>query len=613
MRLTYLILFLTLIGFQTPIKAQEYLWPTDSGTYLSATFGETRSAHFHAGLDIKTWGREGYRVFAARDGILYRLLVTERGYGNAIYLKHPDNTFTTYAHLQRFNSSFQALADSVRLQNYTFEMDENYESQSIPVKKGDVIGYTGSTGIGPPHLHFEIRDSLDKPINALSADFPIKDDIPPVFSSLIIEPISKDSRVNGKPVSYFINARNSENEHSYSFGNVRTKESVGLAVNVYDQANDVYNAYAIHQLTLMQGADTLFHEELSSFDFAQEEEMFLDRIAPFGSDKRGHQRLYGKDGHNNPFYLIDRDDAQITASKDEPTTYTIIAQDYFGNTSSAKVTIIHDSTVINNSKASGWLSPQDWYWTEDWFSPDQISTINFEDLNGYKLSPDHKLILNQSGQNPMEFLKLRADSSYKIDSKDRNLRLRFNANTFFDTLMIATNKEEDISSSTVISILPGNTPLKKEFIMEYFLGDKFETGKKYGFYRIDPEDGDLSYVDSQLRGKTLVGFPNEFGDFKIMGDEKPPQISNLRLVNTEYGKWFVVVEAIDEESGIDSSDAVFKVNGIRGIAEYDYEEELLRYYHPDFNPESRNTVSISIKDKAGNVTLFSDMVTISGQ
>ncbi|HKK24425.1 MAG TPA: M23 family metallopeptidase, partial [Gracilimonas sp.] len=296
MRVSFLTLILIIAGIQVNVQAQEYLWPTDSGTYLSATFGETRSAHFHAGLDIKTWGREGYRVFAARDGILYRLLVTERGYGNAIYLKHSDNTFTTYAHLQRFNSEFQQLADSIRMQDHSFEMDSNFEVLAIPVNKGDVIGYTGSTGIGPPHLHFEIRDSLDKPINALHANFSIKDSLPPVFSSLIVEPITDKSRINHKPVSYF--KRPQMIDDDYHFGTVEINGKAGLAVNVFDKADDVYNAYAIHQLTLIQGTDTLFHEVLDSFYFDQEEEMFLDRIAPFGSHKRGHQRLYGKDGHN---------------------------------------------------------------------------------------------------------------------------------------------------------------------------------------------------------------------------------------------------------------------------------------------------------------------------
>lgn len=613
MRVIFLILFLFSSVSLNMVYAQNYLWPTDSGTYLSATFGETRSAHFHAGLDIKTWGREGYRVFAAKDGILYRLAVTERGYGNAIYLKHPDNTYTTYAHLQRFNSEFQSLADSVRIQDHSFEMDVNFESDAIPVKKGEVIGYTGSTGIGPPHLHFEIRDSLQNPINALSADYPIKDDLPPVFSSIIIEPLSKESRVEQKATSLYKRVQKSGN--GYDFGTVEMDGIAGLAVNVYDQANDVYNAYAVHQLTLIQGTDTLFHEVLDSFQFEQEEEMFLDRIAPFGSEKRGHQRLYGKEGHNNPFYLIDKKESRIEAPS-KPTTYTIVAQDYFGNTSTANVTLIKDSTFAtydSNSESSDWLNPNEWYWSENWFSPDQHSTLSFKDLGGLFLSSDHKLVHQPDNDSAFEFLRVKPDSNYRIDTGDKDLRIRFKPNTFFDTTLIATARTLNADSNRVVSILPGNAPLKKNYMIEYFLGDHFEEDQKYGFYRIDPEDGDLSYVDSELKGKTLWGFPSEFGNFEIVADNEPPTLFDMKLMRTDYGKWFITVKATDELSGIDSSSAIFEVNDERGIAEYDYEEELIRYYHPDFTPENENSVRLFVKDKAGNEIEMVSSLPLTGQ
>src|SRR5690625_6282016 len=38
-----------------------YLWPTDASHQLSSTFAETRSAHLHAGIDIRTFGRDGFR------------------------------------------------------------------------------------------------------------------------------------------------------------------------------------------------------------------------------------------------------------------------------------------------------------------------------------------------------------------------------------------------------------------------------------------------------------------------------------------------------------------------------------------------------------------------
>ena len=47
-----------------------YRWPIDGSRHLSGTFGETRSTHFHSGIDIKTWGREGYPVLASEKGYI---------------------------------------------------------------------------------------------------------------------------------------------------------------------------------------------------------------------------------------------------------------------------------------------------------------------------------------------------------------------------------------------------------------------------------------------------------------------------------------------------------------------------------------------------------------
>jgi murein DD-endopeptidase MepM/ murein hydrolase activator NlpD len=114
-----------------PSKDINYLWPTNASDYMSATFGETRSAHFHAAIDIGTWGREGYDVYAARDGLLYRIGVSPYGYGNVIYLQHEDETFTVYAHLQDFNPQIRAVVDSVRFQNYAHSFDRVLSEKGI--------------------------------------------------------------------------------------------------------------------------------------------------------------------------------------------------------------------------------------------------------------------------------------------------------------------------------------------------------------------------------------------------------------------------------------------------------------------------------------------------
>ena len=44
-------------------------WPLDlKPAALTSTFGETRSSSFHAGVDLKTWGKTGYPVYAVADG-----------------------------------------------------------------------------------------------------------------------------------------------------------------------------------------------------------------------------------------------------------------------------------------------------------------------------------------------------------------------------------------------------------------------------------------------------------------------------------------------------------------------------------------------------------------
>lgn len=606
MRLFLLIAF-SLTFIPQTLQAQEYLWPTDSGQYLSSTFGETRSAHFHAGLDIKTWGREGYRVFASREGKLYRLLITERGYGKAIYLKHPDNTYTVYAHLQRFNDKFQALADSIRMTDHSFEMDETFEDHAIEVKQGDIIGYTGSTGIGPPHLHFEVRDSLQNPVNALTTNLEVKDNIPPVFSTLIVEPLSKKSRINGKPVSKQVRAQRKDG--IYDFGEIKLTGEAGLAVNVYDQANDVYNAYAVYSLALLHEADTLFYQELRKFTFKNEQEMFLDRIAPFGSDRRGHQRLYGKEGNSNPFYLIQKPDAQIKATEGSQ-EYTIVATDFFGNTSTATLTITSD-TLSKSTLKTQRLPLQEWYWHEDWASPDLNSTIDLtKDLNGIKWT-ESQIILRNDSMPDTHFSRIVKAKSEKIDTPNRQLSLRFKEYSFFDTLTVASSFSI-IDEQVHLSIQPEMLAMRSDFHLSFYLDEIFEPDNNYRLFRKNRSREKLSYVDSELRGRTVHAYPSELGEFVIKPDNEAPKISDLSFYKTDYGKWLAKVHLKDDLTGIESSSALFVINGIRGIAEYDYEEELLIYYHPNFIPEEINTVEIKVEDKAGNSTSFSEEHRIPG-
>lgn len=110
------------------------IWPVRG--YLSSTYGYrndpfTGDRAMHFGVDVST--PAGRPVVATADGVV--LYAARRGtYGNVVVIDHKFDRMTRYAHLSKF-----AVRSGAR------------------VKRGDVIGYVGSTGRSrAPHLHYEV-------------------------------------------------------------------------------------------------------------------------------------------------------------------------------------------------------------------------------------------------------------------------------------------------------------------------------------------------------------------------------------------------------------------------------------------------------------------------
>jgi hypothetical protein len=88
---------------------------------------------FHAGMDFTA--PSGTDIYATGDGTIASVISSRRGLGNHIVINHGFGYSSVYAHLDRFN---------VRA--------------GQKVKRGDVIGFVGSTGTSvAPHLHYEIK------------------------------------------------------------------------------------------------------------------------------------------------------------------------------------------------------------------------------------------------------------------------------------------------------------------------------------------------------------------------------------------------------------------------------------------------------------------------
>ena len=167
---------------------------------MSGDFGEIRSNHFHSGLDLRTGGKEGIKVYAPADGYVSRINISAYGGGKVLYITHPNGYKTVYMHLSAFCGDIGKLVRNYQYANHTFTMDIDLPPDSLPVKQGQLVALTGNTGgSGGPHLHYEIRYAEnDQPINPLYFGVPYSDPIAPTIEAIKLYPADPTTTINGK-------------------------------------------------------------------------------------------------------------------------------------------------------------------------------------------------------------------------------------------------------------------------------------------------------------------------------------------------------------------------------------------------------------------------------
>ena len=151
--------------------------PLDIPLVLSGTFAELRGNHFHGGIDIKTQGRSGLKIYSVAAGYVSRIAVNPYGYGNALYLRHPEGYTTVYGHLNAFYPELEAWVEE-QLRDRSKNDGNLYPSpEQFKVTRGQQVAFSGNTGGSfGPHLHFEIRDTkTEEPLNPLKFGIEVKD------------------------------------------------------------------------------------------------------------------------------------------------------------------------------------------------------------------------------------------------------------------------------------------------------------------------------------------------------------------------------------------------------------------------------------------------------
>lgn len=137
--------------------ASDYLWPLPDSRTLTGGFADSRTDHFHGGVDLRA--RTPLPVIAPTDGWVERISVNPAGYGLTLYYRLADGNTAVFGHLSRYEPELQALVRDSQLVAETYHVDFSFEepAQAPSYRKGDILCFTGSSGRGPAHLHFEVR------------------------------------------------------------------------------------------------------------------------------------------------------------------------------------------------------------------------------------------------------------------------------------------------------------------------------------------------------------------------------------------------------------------------------------------------------------------------
>jgi hypothetical protein len=220
-----------LMVFAASSYGKDLLWPLPDHQVLTGGFADSRPDHFHGGVDVHT-GPEKLPVVAPADGWIERIAVTPPGYGRTLYFRLPDGHTAVFAHLNRFAPPLETLLRDSQLVVGTSRVDLIYETPSPErqLKRGDLIAYSGDTGSGPAHFHFEMREDAVQ-IDPL-AFFSVEDKTPPTIS--ILQWIGLNEfypTTGGHPL-----ARKRSGEKIQDFGAIHSFEPIAIYVRATDES-----------------------------------------------------------------------------------------------------------------------------------------------------------------------------------------------------------------------------------------------------------------------------------------------------------------------------------------------------------------------------------------
>lgn len=339
-----------------PVDPNYYAVPVKIPAFLAGNFAELRPNHFHAGIDIKTQGRTGIPVFAAADGFIARIAISPTGYGNALYINHPNGTTTVYGHLESFAKPIEDYIRRIQYEKETFAIDQTIPEDLFPVKKGEQIAKSGNTGSsGGPHLHFEIRRTKEEIIlNPLQFNMPVKDKMKPLIQALFIYPVSDDASVSGKQTRQRFETIQAGNNYQLKLNKaIPVHGEIGFGIQSVDLLDGSPNKCGIYSIRLLVDNRIIYSFKMD--DLVMNESKYVNSHMDYAYAIQSGQRIYRtwlEPGNHLEIYDSVENNGLFQATDQKTHQVNFEVRDVYGNASnlvfkvqSQKITVAQKETM----------------------------------------------------------------------------------------------------------------------------------------------------------------------------------------------------------------------------------------------------------------------------
>lgn len=555
----YFIFFVTTLLLIPVLAAQErypqdaFTPPLDVPLILSGTFGESRSDHFHFGIDLKTQQREGLPILAIADGTVTRIKISHWGYGKSLYVTHPNGYTSVYAHLQRYSSEIEAYIKKMQYQKKSYEIELFPDSGMFRVTQGSTLGYSGNTGTSTgPHLHFEIRNSgTQKPSNPLLYGYTVSDTVKPTVEALFAYPLSKDATVNQSAEKIQLHFT-PQPDGTLSANKIIASGTLGFGFSGFDRQNMGTNKNEVYSVRQLVNGKVYSAYTFESLSFKEND--YLNALIDYAHLKRFKQQI--QKCFREPYNELDiygtlYNDGKIEIKEGFFYTVELHIADIAGNTTKLiipvegkrEIPIIHrDSTV-----------------TDNFITANRFHTFDLEGAGLY-----------------------------------------FPAYTFYEDFYIDLKGGKD----TVI-VHNSSIPVRRDFRLSFDASAHTPEQRKQLFIAHLADDGEPEYSFTYKRGDSLTTYTRTLGSYALARDSVPPVIIaknfNEKQWLTHYK--YLILEISDDISGIESYQAT--LNGEWILMEYDPKTNTLTYNFEDkILNKTKCYLNVTVTDRVGNSSTF---------